>query len=422
MGIGAVISMFAGKPSVTRVRLDELVVQIDRSKPKEPKKERKSGSPKFVIDELTADGTTLIIHPKHTWKEPLQYDLKSLRMRDVGLDDPMQFVSVLTNAKPPGLIHTTGTFGPFDVDEPGDTPLRGDYKFDNADLGDFKGIGGILSSKGTFEGQLARIIVDGTTDTPDFHVDVSGNKVHLKTNFHAIVDGTDGDTFLDPVTATFENSKIVVRGGVYNIRGVKGKTIRLDVDVEDGRIEDMMTFAIKSEQPILMGPIRYTAKMEIPPGKERVVSKLKLDGVFKVPDGRFTGREVREKLGSMSNKAQGEPEAPVPQQTATSFSGHFQLDDGLLALPDLAFDIPGAQVRLKGSYNLLSEMVDFQGVVRMQARVSETTTGAKSFLLKLVDPLLKGKNGQGSEIPVTIKGHRSKPDYGLDIGKVLKKG
>ena len=57
---------------------------------------------------------------------------------------------------PPGEIATEGTFGPWDREEPGRSPLGGTFWFDRADLSVFKGISGILSSAGSFEGELAQ--------------------------------------------------------------------------------------------------------------------------------------------------------------------------------------------------------------------------------------------------------------------------
>ena len=93
----------------------------------------------------------------------------------------MHFEAELTNPKPTGIIHTTGDFGPWQVSDPGESPLAGDYTFDHADLGDFKGIAGILSSTGNYEGTLRDIIVDGQTDTPDFSLSHFGNTMDLQT-------------------------------------------------------------------------------------------------------------------------------------------------------------------------------------------------------------------------------------------------
>ena len=36
----------------------------------------------------------------------------------------------------------------------------------------------------------------GQTTTPDFSIDVGGTPVPLETTFHAVVDGTNGNTYL----------------------------------------------------------------------------------------------------------------------------------------------------------------------------------------------------------------------------------
>ncbi len=114
----------------------------------------------------------------------------------------MHFDATLVNPKPKGEIQSSGEFGPFHEDSPGDTPVKGDYTFDHADLSTLKGIAGILSSTGQYQGTLDNIVVNGETDTPDFRIRISGHPVPLHTKFHAIVDGTNGDTVLDPVDAT----------------------------------------------------------------------------------------------------------------------------------------------------------------------------------------------------------------------------
>jgi hypothetical protein len=42
-------------------------------------------------------------------------------------------------------------------------------------------------------------------------------------------------------------------------------------------------------------------------------------------------------------------------------------------------------------------------------------------LLKIVDPLFKRKGG-GSSVPIKITGTRDKPAFGLDMGRVFKRG
>ena len=78
--------------------------------------------------------------------------------------------------------------------------------------------------QGNYSGQLDTITVDGTTDTPDFSIDVSGHKVDLTTQFHAIVNGTNGNTYLQPVKAHFLHTDITATGDVVRARASRGMT------------------------------------------------------------------------------------------------------------------------------------------------------------------------------------------------------
>ncbi len=98
-------------------------------------------------------------------------------------------------------------------------------------------------------------MVDGTTDVPDFKLDGGAKSVHLTTQFHAQVDGTNGDTYLQPVSAKFLNSRVVAKGEVAGKPGQKGKTILLDVDVRDSRVEDLLNLAVASQRPMLTGGV-----------------------------------------------------------------------------------------------------------------------------------------------------------------------
>ena len=100
-----------------------------------------------------------------------KFGIHHLNLQSAGNGVPMKYDAEFTNAKPPGQIHSVGTFGPWSADEPGDTPLTGDYTFENADLGVFNGIAGILHSKGTFEGTLDTVNAHGEASVPDFRLE-----------------------------------------------------------------------------------------------------------------------------------------------------------------------------------------------------------------------------------------------------------
>ncbi|HYR84079.1 MAG TPA: AsmA-like C-terminal region-containing protein [Terriglobia bacterium] len=385
---------------------------------KEAGEKKEPGKPQhlpYVIDEIVADGTVLRILPEKAGKAPMEFDLKHLNLHSVGTESPMQFDALLTNPKPPGVIDTSGAFGPWVAEDPGQSFVEGEYTFKKANLGVFKGISGILASKGKYTGVLERIEVDGVTDTPDFEVRLAGNPVDLKTTFHAIVDGTDGDTYLQPVRASFGRTVIVARGAVEGREGVKGKTVALDVTADEARLEDIMKLAVKKDPP-MVGAVRFKTKFLLPPGDEEVPKRLQLDGSFTIERAHFTHLNVQEKVESLSRRGKGRPEDVElpPENVASNMSGKFKLRNGKIEFTDLKFEVPGAKVDLTGTFHLDSETLDFRGHLRLDVPVSKTTKGIKSVLLKLVDPFFK--KGEGSEIPIKITGDRSNPSFGLNIG------
>ena len=82
--------------------------------------------------------------------------------------------------------------------------------------------------------------------------------------------------------------------------------------------------------------------------------------------------------------------------------------------------IPGATVNLQGTYGLRSEVIAFDGTLRMEATISEAAGGGmKSVFLKLVDPLFRKRNA-GAVVPIKVTGRARTRRFGLDVGKVFK--
>ncbi len=369
--------------------------------------------PKLEIAELAADGTVLRILPKDPGKEPLVWNIYKLRLKSAGAERPMHFDAQLRNAKPPGLIDTSGEFGPWNARTPRRTAVKGTYRFEHADLGDFKGIAGKLSSTGKFDGVLERLEVAGTTDTPNFMVTSAGNPVDLKTDFKATVDGTSGDTLLHPVVATFGRTTVRTEGGVTGKPGEKGKTVRLNAVVENGYLADVLKLGVKKRPP-MTGRISFRSLIEIPPGDRDIMQKMHLDGRFDIEAGKFTSAETQKKLSGLSERAQGDPEGGGDSDVLSNLRGRFRLKDGVIALNGLQFAVPGADIRLNGTYALQGGALDFRGTATTDAKVSEMTTGWKSFLLKALDPFFK-KQKAGAVIPIHIGGTREDPSFGLRL-------
>jgi hypothetical protein len=409
-----------GEPlRIQRVRLDGLQLNIppkrdSADKEHEPKREL----PRFIIGEVIADGALLQVLPKKPGKEPLSFEISKLTLQSAGTLEPMKFRAQLKNAKPPGDIDSSGTFGPWQNDEPSLTPVAGDYTFRNANLSIFTGIAGTLASEGKYQGELGKIVVDGWTDTPDFTIKISGQPIHLKTQFHAIVDGTDGDTYLEPLKAQFGRSALVARGGVYGKPGVKGKTVSLDVTVSNSRIEDLLRLAAKG-QPLMTGAVEFKTRFELPPGERDIAEKLNLNGGFEIASAHFTSFNVQGKVEELSQRARGQiGDQEGDTQVVSNMRGQFVMSNGKINFSSLGFIVPGATVDLTGRYTLGNGELDFAGTLRTDAKVSQMTTGIKSLLLKLADPFFR-KDGAGAVIPIKVSGTRDEPKFGLDPGRVI---
>jgi hypothetical protein len=370
----------------------------------------------IVIDEVIAHNAELLLIPKRADKEPKRFDIHDLRVESVGFNRSMPFHATLTNPVPKGLIDAAGSFGPWRAIEPGDTPLKGRYSFKNADLNTIKGIAGTLSSEGEFSGKLAEIDVRGKTSTPNFSVDVGGRPVPLDTEFQAVVDGTDGDTYLKRVDAKFLDTALTASGAITGQPGVKGRTIKVDVHMDRGKIDDVLRLAVKSANPVMSGALALDTSLLIPPGPAKVADRLQLNGRFAIRDGRFTDPGVHTKLVTLSRRSQGKEADDSAGRVLSNMRGEFSLNDGVARFRTLTFEVPGAAVDLTGDYGLRSEQLNFAGTLSMQATISEAagTGGVKGALLKAVDPLFK-KPGHGAVVPIKIHGTREKPEFGLDV-------
>ncbi len=379
---------------------------------------RSSGKLKIIVDELVCEDTQLLINTRKPGKAPIDFEIGNLKMKDVGPDQPMRFEATLVNPKPVGNIQSSGRFGPFRETEPRETPVAGDYAFTHADLGTLKGISGILSSAGRYQGTLGKIVVDGATDTPDFRVASSGHSVDLHTDFHAIVDGTDGDTYLEPVKARFLHSSFTAKGKVIRQQNPPGHDIELSVVLDQARIEDLLRLGVKTEPPVMSGPVAMRTRMSLLPGSGDVADRLKLDGSFKIREGQFSNDKIQDRIDGLSLRSQGK--AKLAQQhvdvnVLSELDGSFRLDDGMFTFTQVRFSVPGARSDISGRYSVDGNTFDFHGRLRLDAKLSQMTTGWKSVLLKPVDPFFS-KNGAGTEVPFKVTGTRSEPHFGLDFG------
>lgn len=382
-----------------------------------------SGDPLSIADafigELVSENARLTILPKNENKAPRVWELTRIRLADMQFSQPMPFEATLTNPVPKGLIQTTGTLGPWQGGEPGDTPLQATFTFD-ADLGSIKGIGGALAAKGSYTGVLERIETSGTTSTPDFRVTaLDGNPLPLTTTFNAVVDGTNGDVILNRVEAKLADSTFLTSGAIVGQKGVRGRFIRLDIHGKPAQLADVLRLAMKGREPAMVGGLTISARMDLQPGEPDVIARMTLDGQFHIARARFTNDMVQDKIDQLARRGSGRPKDEELDNVMSDMRGNFTMGKGALRLSNLTYTVTGATVAMNGVYNLRTEALDFRGDVRLKASASQMVTGFKSLLLKPFDPLLR-KRGAGTRVAIKVTGTRNKPDFGVELGRTLK--
>ena len=375
----------------------------------------------ILIDRIESAAARLVIPSRKPGRLPRIFEINDLVMTDFGVTGGSPFSAGVLNPVPRGRVETTGSFGPWHADEPGLTPVSGSYTFTNADMDVIKGISGILSSVGEYRGRLERIEVDGQAEIPDFAIDLAAQPVPLSTRFTAIVDGTNGDTFLERVEATLGESKILAHGSVVRTEEVKGRHVTLDVEIDGARMEDLMRLAVKSAKPPLTGNVDIRTKFLLPAGEADVIDRLQLDGAFSIGQARFANVDVQKKIATLSLRGQGEETAvPDGQSVVSNMSGKFVMKDSRLTFTGLSFAVPGAVVQLDGTYEMRGETLNFTGYLLTEATLADMTSGIKSVIARLAQPLFSRKGG-GSRLPIRISGPRAKPAFGLDVKRVFRR-
>ena len=81
--------------------------------------------------------------------------------------------------------------------------------------------------------------------------------------------------------------------------------------------------------------------------------------------------------------------------------------------------VPGVAIEMSGRYGLSSQRLDFHGIARLDATISQTQTGARRVLLRPLDPLLR-KDGAGTRLVVGIAGTREAPKVDVNFGASLR--
>ncbi len=368
----------------------------------------------LTVNELVANGASIEFESGDRENPPLRFDIHEASLDNLAPGQPITYRVKVHNPEPPGEVTATGKFGAWESSDPSHTPVSGEYKFENADLSVYGGIAGTLSSTGKFGGPIRHIDISGTTDIPDFEANNNRHHTRLTTEFSAYVDGTNGDTFLNHVQAQFRKTQVTAAGSIAKSAQANGKMARLELSSRNGRIEDFLGLFVEDNRPPMSGAVTLRAKVEIPAGGEDFLKKVSLRGTFGIAGGEFSQSSTQEEVNKLSAGASGEKDTSDPETALTNLAGQVRLDHGVANFSDLSFSVPGAAARMHGTFNVVSYKIDLHGQMNVETKASNTSSGAKALLLKMLDPFFK-KRKRGREIlPVQITGTYKNPSFGLD--------
>jgi hypothetical protein len=369
---------------ISRIILEGLKISVPAEQDTSEQTSRSSKSSTRLGEVFTKDATLEVARKDDA---PLKFEIHQLSLKSVAGTSPMSYDLAMRNAEPPGEIRSRGKLGPWDRQHVNDFPLSGSYTFDDADLSVFEGIGGILAAKGDFHGVLGRIETQGTTETSKFEVTRTHHRVALKTKFNVSVDGMSGDTILHSVDGTFLKTPAHIEGSVAGKPGQRGKTTSLNVNVRNGRIDDVLWLFVRESKAPMEGPTNFHAHVVWPSGHQPFLKRVVLQGDFEIEHAQWTNPERQMSVNLLSKKASGKKKDPDTPNVTTDLKGSVSLSNEIAKFHDTSFKVPGAEAILHGTYNLEDTKIDFHGDLKTEASLSDDSSGVKALLLKPLDPL-----------------------------------
>ena len=214
--------------------------------------ENKTG---VLIEEVHIRDAEFVMLPRDRAKKPLRFAIHQLNAEIGGhrCSDEIRCAAHQSDAA--RRDPERGSFWPVESDEPGDTPLNGDYRFDHADLGVFHGIAGILSSTGRFEGELDTITARGEATVPDFRLKRSGNRVPLKAQYRSAGGRHQRGHRSEARGRDAGRDALHHQRVVFKNEGDAHRQIHLEVNMPNGRMRDVLLLAMK-DSPFMEGTLR----------------------------------------------------------------------------------------------------------------------------------------------------------------------
>jgi hypothetical protein len=328
-------------------------------------------------------------------KPPLVFAGRALKLENFDANRSVRFEISLHNPRPSGDVHARGEFGPLNLNDPATIPVSGEFTFEHADLTADHAVSGLLNASGSCRGRLGRLACAGTADVPAFRVYGSSHTVHIAGRFRTTVDATTGNASLDEIVTRFNRTTVSASGKVMPAGNKPGKSLVLEMNTQEGRIEDVLLLFTHATKPAMEGDVHLRAKFVIPPGPPDFLSRLNVVGTFAIVQGHFTNQTTQEHIDRLSESAAGESKSDQksdPRRAPAEISGAVSDRQGVARLENVLFEAPGIRGQLGGTFALHDKALAMNGVLETSGKLSDTTSGLKTILLKAIGPFWDKQN------------------------------
>ncbi len=362
--------------------------------------------PDTMIERFVVHKSLLEIQRKNG--KPLSFPIKELEIWNLHKGEALTYAVDMQNAIPTGHILAHGSMGPAVGKDFLATPIRGNFAFTQVKLHDIGDIGGILDSRGVFQGTLRSMKVEASAGSKNFAVD-NGKPTPLSATMLSSLSGENGDMDISAIDVKIGETNIHAMG---SIKG-NPKLTNLDISVDDGRTQDVMEPFVEKDVPII-GPVRLKGHAYVGPPGDGFMERLRVTGTFDVPEERLTDTETEKNLSAFSERARGDRKpntgvdsdnkpAGASKDVLSAIRGSVKIEDGVASTSRLTFKVTGAEATLAGTFRFHGEVAHLTGNLKMDTDISHTATGFKSFLLKPLAPFFRKKNA-GAVVPIALTG------------------
>ncbi|HSY37596.1 MAG TPA: AsmA-like C-terminal region-containing protein [Acidobacteriaceae bacterium] len=345
-----------------------------------------------VLDILRTDGS------RYT------FPIKQLVITNLQKNAAVGYSVEMATPQAVGQLRASGSFGPLVGGKLDQTRVTGRFTYEDVKLDGISDLHGVLTTKGSFEGNLGGIEGRAEGSVADFRVG-EGKGVGLSGSATGAVDALNGNIALQGVDVKVGRTVVHVVGQIVGAP----KVTDLEVSVASGRTQDLLRPFMRAQPPVA-GPVRLHGHAHIAAAEhaEGFLERFTMKGAFEIPKERLTDSPTEKSLTAFSQRAQGVPDeqaaaAADEQDVLSSLVGNVVIAKGVVHGTQLVFVVPGASIEGSGTFDLASEKVDITGDLRMQADLPHATTGFKSFLLKPLAPFFRKKHA-GAVVPVRVTG------------------